>query len=121
MREFLDEFLSDPAVVDLPRWLWMPILRGIVLRTRPARVAEQYASIWGAGGSPLRVATEQISSGVRQRAAGRFGVSAAYRYGEPSLDTVMRLVAREGAAPVIVTPLFPHRTDAGYVAAMAAQ
>ena len=45
VREFLDEFLSDPAVVDLPRWLWMPILRGIVLRTRPARVAEQYASM----------------------------------------------------------------------------
>ncbi len=112
VREFLDEFLSDPAVVDLPRWLWMPILRGVVLRTRPPRVAEQYASIWGAGGSPLRVATEQIVSDVRQRAAGRFGVSAAYRYGEPSLDTVMRRLADEGAAPVIVTPLFPHRTDA---------
>jgi len=112
VREFLDEFLSDPAVVDLPRWLWAPILRGIVLRTRPARVAEQYASIWSAGGSPLRVATEQIVAGVLERAEGRFGVSAAYRYGQPSLDAVMGALANEGTGPVIITPLFPHRTDA---------
>ena len=112
VHEFLDEFLSDPAVVDLPRWLWLPILRGIVLRKRPARVAEQYGSIWSAGGSPLRVATEQIVAGVRERASGRFGVSAAYRYGEPSLDTVMQALAGEGTGPVIVSPLFPHRTDA---------
>lgn len=112
VREFLDEFLSDPAVVDLPRWLWFPILHGMVLRKRPARVAELYQSIWSAGGSPLRVATEQIVAGVRERASGRFGVSAAYRYGEPSLDTVMHALAGEGARPVIVVPLFPHRTDA---------
>lgn len=112
VREFLDEFLSDPAVVDLPRWLWLPILRGIVLRKRPARVAEMYGSIWSAGGSPLRVATEQIVASVRERASGRFGVSAAYRYGEPSLDTVMQALAGDGTGPVIVSPLFPHRTDA---------
>lgn len=112
IREFLDEFLSDPAVVDLPRWLWLPILRGMVLRKRPARVAELYRSIWSAGGSPLRVATEQIVAGVRERASGRFGVSAAYRYGEPSLDTVMQTLAGDGTGPVIVSPLFPQRTDA---------
>lgn len=112
VREFLDEFLSDTAVVDLPRWIWQPILRGIVLRKRPARVAEQYGSIWSTGGSPLRVGTEQIVAGVRERAAGRFGVSAAYRYGEPSLDSVMQTLAGDGTGSVIVSPLFPHRTDA---------
>ena len=112
VREFLDEFLSDPAVVDLPRWLWQPILRGIVLRERPARVAKQYESIWSADGSPLRVATEKIVAAVRERAAGRFRVSAAYRYGEPSLDTVIQHLAGEGTGPVIVSPLFPQRTDA---------
>lgn len=112
VREFLDEFLSDPAVVDLPRWLWMPILRGMVLRSRPARVAEQYESIWTEAGSPLRVATEQIVAGVSERAGGRFRVRAAYRYGEPSLDAVMRALAADSAGPIIVSPLFPQRTDA---------
>jgi len=112
VREFLDEFLSDPAVVDLPRWLWLPILRTMVLPKRSEHVAELYRSIWSEGGSPLRVATEQIVAGVKERASGRFGVSAAYRYGEPSLDTVMHALAGEGAGRVIVSPLFPHRTDA---------
>ena len=56
VRDFLEEFLGDPAVVDFPRWFWAPILYGIVLRTRPARVAEQYHAIWsplnGTAGSP---------------------------------------------------------------------
>jgi ferrochelatase len=112
VRAFLDEFLSDPAVVDWPRWIWQPVLRGIVLRKRPARVAELYESIWGADGSPLRVETEAIVAGVRDRSGGRFHVSAAYRYGEPSLDTVMRRLAGERTGPVIVCPLFPQRTDA---------
>ncbi len=112
LREFLDEFLSDPAVVDWPRWIWQPILRGIVLRKRPAVVAELYESIWSAGGSPLRSATEAIVAGVRKRAEGRFDVSSAYRYGEPSLDTVMRRLAGAGSAPVVVVPLFPQRTEA---------
>lgn len=112
VREFLREFLGDPAVVDLPRWLWLPILYGMVLRSRPRRVAHQYESIWTPAGSPLRVGTEQLVASVRELAAGRLTVSEAYRYGEPSLDTEMRRLARESSGPVIVVPLFPQRTDA---------
>jgi ferrochelatase len=112
VRAFLAEFLGDSAVVDLPRWVWLPILHGIVLRTRPARVSRQYASIWTPEGSPLRASTERIVAALGARAGGRFGASAAYRYGEPSLDTAMRRLAHEGAGPVAVVPLFPQRTDA---------
>ena len=112
VRAFLDEFLSDPAVVDLPRWLWRPILTGIVLRTRPPRVAEQYRSIWTPAGSPLRVSTEQLAASAQAAAANGMTVSAAYRYGEPSLDTVLsRLPANHGGR-IVVLPLFPQRTEA---------
>ena len=110
--EFLEEFLSDPAVVDYPRWLWLPVLHGMVLRKRPARVAEQYASIWLPAGSPLRVGTQQLVQAVRTAAALRFSVSEAYRYGEPSLDATMQRLALEHQGPVVVVPLFPQRTDA---------
>ena len=53
MRAYLAEFLSDPRVVPLPRWLWLPVLHGIVLRTRPAKSAHKYAQIWMPEGSPL--------------------------------------------------------------------
>lgn len=110
VRAFLAEFLSDPAVVDLPRWIWRPILNRMVLRSRPQRVAEMYRSIWSDRGSPLRVATEQMAGAARAR--GACTVSTAYRYGEPSLDAEMQRLARDHRGPVIVVPLFPQRTDA---------
>jgi ferrochelatase len=112
VRAFLSEFLSDPAVVDLPRWIWRPILDKIVLRSRPDRVAEAYGLVWTEAGSPLRVATERMVAAVRARANGAFTVSSAYRYGEPSLHSEMHRLALENEGPVIVVPLFPHRTDA---------
>ena len=112
VREFLREFLSDPAVVDLPRWFWKPVLENIILKRRPRRVAEAYASIWSADGSPLRVATERMVEKVREKANDAFTVSSAYRYGRPSLDREMRRLAAEQHGLVFVLPLYPHRTDA---------
>ncbi len=112
VREFLLEFLSDEAVVDLPAWLWQPFLKRVVLRRRPARVAELYRSIWTAEGSPLRVETKRMVEGVRALSNGRFTVSSAYRYGEPSINREMQRLAGEGVGRVIAVPLFPQRTDA---------
>lgn len=112
VRTFLEEFLGDPAVVDLPRFLWLPILNRLVLRSRPHRVAHQYAAIWTSEGSPLRVATERIAADAHARAEGRVTVHSAYRYGEPSIDSVIHRIAAESAGPIIVVPLFPQRTDA---------
>jgi ferrochelatase len=112
VRAFLSEFLSDPAVVDLPRWIWRPILKRFVLRSRPHRVAEQYASIWTALGSPLRVATDRMARAARARGGGALTASWAFRYGEPSLEAEMRRIATGHDSPVVVVPLFPQRTDA---------
>ena len=65
MRSFLAEFLSDPAVIDFPSWLWKPILHGIILKRRPQRVAELYGDIWTAEGSPLEVDTRRIAAGLQ--------------------------------------------------------
>ena len=67
VRDYLLEFLSDPRVVALPRWLWLPLLRGVVLPRRAPRVAEKYASIWLPDGSPLAVHTRDLAAAVRQR------------------------------------------------------
>jgi ferrochelatase len=111
VREFLAEFLSDPSVVDLPGWFWRPVLRLLVLRSRSERVAAAYRSIWNAEGSPLRVATERMVAAVQVHAPDTLTVSAAYRYGEPSLDSEMRRLSREHDGEIVVVPLFPQRTE----------
>ncbi len=57
VRRYLAEFLSDPRVVEIPRIAWLPILHGIILRTRPAKSAAKYATVWTPEGSPLKVWT----------------------------------------------------------------
>ena len=59
VRRYLAEFLGDPRVVEIPRLLWLLILHGIILRTRPSKSAAKYASIWLPEGSPLKVWTEK--------------------------------------------------------------
>ena len=53
VRVYLKQFLSDPRVIELPRWLWWLILHGVILRIRPARSAKAYARVWSDEGSPL--------------------------------------------------------------------
>jgi len=110
VREFLLEFLSDPDVIDLPHWLWQPVLRRIVLRRRPHKVAELYRSIWLEGGSPLEVGTRKIAAGVELLAAGRFDVAWAYRYGEPSLRRILAECAGTDT-DVAILPLYAHHTS----------
>jgi ferrochelatase len=97
VRAYLAEFLSDPRVVGLPRWLWLPILHGIVLRTRPAKTAEKYAQIWTPEGSPLAAHT--------RRQAELLGADYAMRYGKPALREAL------ARAPRVVVPLYPQYSE----------
>ena len=110
VHKFLLEFLSDPEVIDLPRWLWQPILRKMVLRSRPRKVAELYQSIWTEDGSPLQVDTRAIADGVRELAAGRFEVQWAYRYGDRSIEWAFERHVDDDTE-VAVVPLYTHHTS----------
>ena len=107
VRRYLAEFLGDPRVVELPRWLWLPILHGIVLRTRPAKSAAKYASIWTPEGSPLMVHTRRQAQLLgRMLAERRVAVEFAMRYGTPSLADGLRKLKDCGR--VTVLPLYPQ-------------
>ena len=102
MRAYLAEFLGDPRVVELPRWLWLPVLHGIVLRRRPAQSAAKYAKIWTPQGSPLAVHTRRQAELLRQ--ATGLPVEYAMRYGEPGIAAALRRLPGK----VRVVPLYPQ-------------
>jgi ferrochelatase len=111
VRRFLAEFLSDPDVVDYPAWLWQPLLRGIILRRRPARVAELYRAIWTPEGSPLAVETNRVASALAARLGDAAEVRAVYRYGAPSLAEALESGLAETGREIVVIPLYAHRTS----------
>ncbi len=113
VRRYLAEFLSDPRVIETPRWIWWPILHGVILRVRPAKSAHAYSSIWTAQGSPLLVHSRALTAKLHAVFGGAgVRVELAMRYGNPSLaDTIARL-HREGVRRLLVLPLYPQYSAA---------
>ena len=83
VREYLDEFLMDERVIDLPKWFRTFLVKGIILKTRPKRSAEAYQKIWWEEGSPLIVLSEKLQEKVQKKVS--VPVALAMRYGNPSI------------------------------------
>lgn len=122
VRKYLAEFLADPRVVELPRWLWRIILHGFVLRFRPRRSAEAYAKIWSNAGSPLAVYSAQLADAVRgeitRHAAGPIAVALAMRYGGPSIRQTIVDLQNQGVRRLLLLPLYPQYSGAATGAAL---
>ena len=111
VRRYLREFLSDPRVVELPRWLWWPILNGPVLSFRPRRSAAKYAAIWTAEGSPLLVASRRQAAALAAELKGRqldLEVALAMRYGEPSIAATIDGLRSRRVSRILVVPMYPQ-------------
>lgn len=115
VRRYLKQFLSDPRVVELPRLLWWLILHGYILRTRPARSAKAYASIWTAEGSPLLVHSQNIATGVREklsaRLSGAVNVELGMVYGNPSIESALQKLHDQCARRIVTLPLYPQYSN----------
>ncbi len=112
LRRYLAEFLWDPRVVELPRWLWWPILYGIVLRLRPARSARKYRLIWTPDGSPLLAIGRRQAAAVAAKLAedspGPVRVALGMRYGNPSIAAALAELRQAGVQRLLVLPLYPQ-------------
>ena len=112
VRRYLAEFLSDPRIVEFPRWLWWLVLHGVILRIRPARSAALYAKIWTPEGSPLATGTAALAGALQKSIAnqrpGPIVVRHAMRYGDPSIPATLRELAAAGVRRLLVVPLFPQ-------------
>jgi ferrochelatase len=108
VKAYLAEFLSDPRVVEIPPLIWQPILRGIVLRTRPAKSARLYASIWTKKGSPLAAITADQAAALQARLGDIARVRWAMRYGQPAIADELAAMCAAGCGRVLVAPLYPQ-------------
>lgn len=109
VRQYLNQFLMDPHVIDLP-WPLRRVLVSLILARRPAKSAEAYASIWWPEGSPLVEISRRLQKAVI--AHWECGpVVLAMRYGEPSIERAILQLAADGIEKVTLAPLYPHFAD----------
>ena len=122
LRPYLKQFLSDQRVIEIPKALWWLILNGIILNLRPRKSAEKYASIWSSEGSPLLVHTRKQSQLLAEQlaAAGleNLVVDFAMRYGNPSVDRVLRGMREQGVERLLVVPLYPQYAGSSVATAL---
>ena len=108
VRRYLAEFLSDRRVVEIPAWAWQPILRGIILRTRPAKSARAYREVWSEQGSPLAAITRRQAEALQQRFGESVQVRHAMRYGRPAVAAELAELIAAGCNRVLAAPLYPQ-------------
>ena len=107
VKAYLKQFLGDHRVIDTPRMMWLPILHGIILNTRPKKSAALYKEIWTEEGSPLLVYTKSQAEQLQERFPAdsvKFGMA----YSHPTISHSLSEMAREGVEDITIIPLYPQ-------------
>jgi ferrochelatase len=108
VKRYLKQFLSDTRVVEIPPIAWQLILRGIILNTRPQKIAKAYAKVWTERGSPLA----DITARQAEAMVGQFGdkvmVDYAMRYGNPSIESRLTALMAQGCDRILISPMYPQ-------------
>ncbi|APE27800.1 ferrochelatase [Aurantiacibacter gangjinensis] len=112
VRRYLKEFLSDRRVIEIPPIAWQPILRGIILNTRPKKSAAAYREVWTDEGSPLAAITAQQAEKLGQRLGEAAHVEWAMRYGNPSIPDQLEKLMNAGCDRILLAPLYPQYSAA---------
>lgn len=111
VKRYLKQFLSDPRVIDLPKWKWQFILNAFVLPRRSPKVAEAYRSIWTEEGSPLLAISRQQQKAVQSyfNVKGKnVVVELGMSYGNPSMESAVASLLAQDVEKIIVLPLYPQ-------------
>ncbi|MEL6484705.1 MAG: ferrochelatase, partial [Bacteroidota bacterium] len=112
VKPYLDEFLMDERVIDVPKWLRNVLVRGIILQTRPKKSAKAYAKIWWDEGSPLIIISERFAEKVQQQI--HMPVALGMRYGTMSIQKALKQLEEKGVDEVLLVPLYPHYAMSSY-------
>lgn len=112
LRPYLRQFLSDPRVIEKPKWQWYPILYSFILTLRPAKSAKLYKEIWTEEGSPLLIISQKQQQALQEELSKRYGneivVSLGMTYGEPSIESAIEELKKRHIRKLLVLPLYPQ-------------
>ncbi len=111
IRKYLSQFLSDPRVIEIPRFIWIPVLYGFVLLSRPRKLESRYQRIWMKDGSPLAVYSQrQVTELTKLFSAKNLNirVEQAMRYGKPCIAESLKKLINSECNRILIFPMYPQ-------------
>jgi len=112
VRNYLDEFLMDERVIDMPYWKRFLLVKGIILNTRPKKSAAAYKKIWWKEGSPLEVISERFTEKLKNKI--ELPVALGMRYGSMSMGKAIDELHQKGVTEILMIPMYPHFAMSSY-------
>lgn len=111
VAKFLKKFLSDPRVVEAPKWIWWLVLRLLVVPLRVKRVSHAYQSIWMERGSPLRVIAEKQKNALQKSLDEKnipVEVFSAETYGDIPIKEIIFNLTKKDFKKILLIPMYPQ-------------
>ena len=111
LKRYLKEFLSDPRVIEIPKFIWQTILRLLILNLRPQKSAKLYKTIWKKKNGPLLVMLEKQRRGIKkvlQNKLKNIKIEIGMRYGNPSIKLGLENLRSKRCRKILVLPLYPQ-------------
>ena len=112
VKKYLDEFLMDERVIDIPYWKRFLLIKGIILNTRPKKSAKAYKKIWLKGGSPLIVISKRLKEKISKKL--HIPVALGMRYGTMSIKKAIQELVNQNVEEILLIPLYPHYAMSSY-------
>tara|TARA_Y100000590_G_scaffold316827_1_gene358333 strand:+ start:10 stop:1002 length:993 start_codon:yes stop_codon:yes gene_type:complete len=111
IRRYLKEFLSDNRVIEINPIIWKVILNLFILNFRPSKTAKSYKEIWmkNENISPLRYYTQMQAKKLKEQFTDKnIIIDYAMRYGNPSINSVITQLQKDGCENIVILPLYPQ-------------
>ncbi len=112
VRRYLDEFLMDERVIDIPPLNRALLVKGIIVPFRGPKSAKVYQKVWTESGSPLLYYSIKQQQMLQERLGSEYVVELAMRYQNPSIASAMQTLKKNKVSDIKVIPLFPQYASA---------
>ena len=112
VKRFLGEFLSDKRVIEIPGFIWQPILKLLILNIRPRTTAQNYAKVWTPDGSPIAAYTKRQAAALQGAFGPNVVIDWGMRYGTRSIPERLKALMDDGCDRILLAPLYPQYSAA---------
>ncbi len=118
VKNYLNEFLMDERVIDIPHLLRFLLVKGIIVPFRAPKSAEKYKSIWKKDGSPLILITKELTQLVHRNTG--LPTYMCMRYANPTPASALAQIHNENPEieEIVLLPLYPHYAMSSYETAV---